>query len=195
MTSQHRHTLAIAVATSLAIAVATSLAFAGCKKDPPASPPARSGDTAAAPEPSATPPKPRAAPPTVAQPTPAVPETPPPPPPSRDVAADDSTDEGAAGSAAAAEGTVEARSERRLAAMQRRAVQIHEQFDTNHDGVLSPEELANAHGRRAHFDDPFALDTDHDGDISPDELAAGLKERAEARRAQLLGSDGAPQQP
>lgn len=190
MTFQHRPTLAIALATLLA--------FAGCKKDPPASPPARSGDTSAAPAPSATPPEPRAAPPTVAQPKQAAPETPPPALPNQDVAPpDDSTDEGtaAADGSAAAEGTVEITNERRLAAMQRRAILIHEQFDANHDGTLSPEELANAHGRRARFDDPFALDTNHDGDVSPDELAAGLKARAEARRAEHIGADGQPQQP
>ena len=190
MTFQHRPPLAIA------IAIAASLAFAACKKDPPASPPAGSGDTAAAPRPSATPPEPRAAPPTVAQPRQAAPETPPPALPSQEVAPpDDSADEGSADRTGAAEGSVEIADQRRLAAMQRRANQIHEQLDANHDGVLSPEELANAHGRRARFDDPFALDTNHDGDISPDELAAGLKARAEARRAEHIGAEGGSQQP
>lgn len=167
---------------TVALALATSLAFAGCKKKDPPAPapaPASSGDTAAAPQPGAAAPS--------AAPAAAKSTTPAPALPNHDVADDDATGEEPASQEAAAEtGTIT--NPRRLASIQNRANRIHHQFDANQDGKLSPEELASARGRRARFDDPFALDTDHDGDISPDELAAGLKARAEARRAEILGA-------
>lgn len=192
MTFLHRPTVAIALATSLALA--------GCKKDAPASPPARSEDTAAALKPTAAVPQPSApepsrAAPTAAEPAPAAPKPSPPPPapPNHETTAEESTDEDTADRAPVAAGDVKI-DERRFAAMQRRAEHLHQQLDANQDGKLSPEELANATGRRARFDDPFSLDTNADGDISPDELAAGLKARAEARRAKLVGAEGESQQ-
>jgi len=78
--------------------------------------------------------------------------------------------------------------EEREAARAERAKRIRDRFDANHDGKLTPEELATADaGRRGpHFDDPKALDTNNDGEISPDELQAGLRELRMQRRGQMM---------
>ena len=65
---------------------------------------------------------------------------------------------------------------------------MRDRFDANHDGKLTPEELAAADaGRRGpHFDDPKALDTNNDGEISPEELQAGLRDLRLQRRGQMM---------
>jgi hypothetical protein len=64
---------------------------------------------------------------------------------------------------------------------------MRDRLDQNGDGKLTPDELSGARGR-IQFLDPAVLDTNHDGEISADELAAGIKARADARRARR-GSD------
>lgn len=78
--------------------------------------------------------------------------------------------------------------EEREEARAERAKRMRDRFDANHDGKLTPEELAAADaGRRGpHFDDPKALDTNNDGEISPDELQAGMRELRMQRRGQMM---------
>lgn len=76
----------------------------------------------------------------------------------------------------------------RAEARHKRLEAMRDKLDTNHDGKVSPDELAAAPGRM-HFDDPAALDTNHDGDISLDELEAAMK----ARREQMRGKWGSGQ--
>jgi hypothetical protein len=80
-------------------------------------------------------------------------------------------------------------SEARAANLKARAEMMRKRLDADGDGKLTPAELANARGRMR-FEDPGELDTNRDGDISADELVAGMKVRAEKRRAQLAGSGG-----
>jgi hypothetical protein len=76
--------------------------------------------------------------------------------------------------------------EEREAAHAERAKRMQERIDANHDGKMTPDELAAAgsaqHGPR--FADPKAVDTNNDGEISPDELQAAIAER----RAQWRGN-------
>jgi EF hand len=176
---------------ALSMALATALALAaGCKTDnaPSASPPTtapsvRSDDTAARPAP--TPPA-EARPPA---PAPALPAQ----------AAQGDGSPGADWRARRAaeldkDGDGKVSDAERAAALHDRADQMRRRLDANADGKLTPDELANARGRMR-FDDPAALDTNHDGDISADELAAGLKARADQRRARRVGSDTPGTQP
>jgi len=78
--------------------------------------------------------------------------------------------------------------------MHDRAVAMHTRLDADHDGKLTPAELAAAPGRM-HFDDPAALDTNHDGDISADELAAAIKARRGQRGPGRRGGGGDPATP
>ena len=73
--------------------------------------------------------------------------------------------------------------------MKDRSAKMRARLDTNGDGKLTPDELANARGRMK-FDDPAALDTNKDGDISADELEAGMKAKREEMRAQRLQGGG-----
>jgi hypothetical protein len=179
MTKQPRRPLA------LSMALATALAFAaGCKTDAPAAspPPARSDDTAAKP---------------VANPAVAPEAKPPAPALPAQAAQGDGAPNAEWRAKRAAEldkdGDGKVSDAERANALHDRADQMRRRFDANHDGKLTPDELANARGRMR-FDDPAALDTDHDGDISADELAAGMKARADARRARR-GSDAPGTQP
>ena len=54
-------------------------------------------------------------------------------------------------------------------------------LDTDGDGKVTVQELAKAEGRLK-FDDPAAVDTNHDGVISPDELGAALQARRGGNR-------------
>ena len=78
--------------------------------------------------------------------------------------------------------------EERAEARAERAKRMHDRFDTNHDGKVTPDELSGTGSgsgwhRGPHFDDPAALDTNHDGDISADELQQGMRDwRIEHRR-------------
>jgi hypothetical protein len=73
----------------------------------------------------------------------------------------------------------------RAAALQERVANMHARLDTDGDGKLS------AGRARMRFEDPAALDTNHDGDISPDELAAAMKMQRERRAARRGGGDAA----
>jgi Ca2+-binding EF-hand superfamily protein len=79
--------------------------------------------------------------------------------------------------------------EERAAGMKARAEMMRKRLDADGDGKLTPAELTGARSRMR-FEDPAALDTDHDGDISVDELLAGMKARADKRRAEGGGSGG-----
>jgi len=76
--------------------------------------------------------------------------------------------------------------EERTEAQAERAKRMHDRFDANHDGKLTPDELSGTgSGRRGpHFDDPTALDLDKDGEISPQELQQGMRELRMKRRQQ-----------
>jgi hypothetical protein len=68
---------------------------------------------------------------------------------------------------------------------------MRDRYDVNHDGKLTPDELAAAgSGQRGpHFTDPKALDTNGDGEISPDELQAGMRElRMQRHQRELIES-------
>lgn len=82
--------------------------------------------------------------------------------------------------------------EERDAAREERAKRMRDRFDANHDGKLTPDELAAAGSghRGPHFDDPKALDTNDDGEISPAELQEGLRDLRVRRRVRgMNGSD------
>jgi Ca2+-binding EF-hand superfamily protein len=64
-----------------------------------------------------------------------------------------------------------------------------ERFDQNGDGKLTPDELA-ASDRRMGFDDPASLDTDHDGEISLKELDTAVTKRREEMRQRWRGRGG-----
>ena len=64
-----------------------------------------------------------------------------------------------------------------------------ERFDQNGDGKLTPEELASS-DRRMGFDDPAAIDTDHNGEISLSELDTAVTQRREEMRARWRGRNG-----
>lgn len=78
--------------------------------------------------------------------------------------------------------------EEREAARAERAKRMRDRFDANHDGKLTPDELAAAgSGQRGpRFNDPQALDTNNDGEISPEELQAGMRELRMQRRGQMM---------
>lgn len=80
--------------------------------------------------------------------------------------------------------------EERQQARDERAARIRDRFDANHDGKLTPDELAKAGsaGRGPHLDDPKAVDTNGDGEISPDELQAGMRELQMRRHAVELNA-------
>ena len=64
-----------------------------------------------------------------------------------------------------------------------------DRFDQNGDGKLTPDELASTNGRMG-FDDPAAIDTDHNGEISLSELDAAVTARREEMRARWRGRGG-----
>jgi hypothetical protein len=95
-----------------------------------------------------------------------------------------------------------------------RRKRMEEKLDTNHDGVVSPEEHAQrvkpmldrldqngdgkltpdemaASERRMGFDDPAALDTNKDGEISLTELDTAMTARREQMREKWAGRHGA----
>lgn len=156
---------------SLAMALTTALALAaGCKTESPA-PAAGGGDTTK-----------HAA--TGDTPAPALPEN---PPAAGDPDAQDGRKRRGAGFDRDSDGATG--EDKRAAGMKARAEALRKRLDADGDGKLTPAELASASGRMR-FDDPAALDTNHDGDLSVDELVAGMKARADKRRAQLAGSGG-----
>jgi hypothetical protein len=83
--------------------------------------------------------------------------------------------------------------EEREQAREERATRMRDRLDLNHDGKLTPDEVAatGSSHRGPQFDDPKALDTNNDGEISPDELQAGMRELRAQRRGRLMngGSD------
>ena len=64
-----------------------------------------------------------------------------------------------------------------------------ERFDQNGDGKLTPDELSSS-DRRMGFDDPAALDTNKDGEISLSELDAAMTARRDEMRARWRGRGG-----
>ena len=64
-----------------------------------------------------------------------------------------------------------------------------ERLDQNGDGKLTPDELA-ASDRRMGFDDPASLDTNKDGEISLLELDAAVTARREQMREKWRGRRG-----
>ncbi|HEY6179023.1 MAG TPA: hypothetical protein VIX73_31435 [Kofleriaceae bacterium] len=155
------------------MALASALALAGCKTDASGgSPPAHKDDTAA---------RPPAPAPAVTEGKPSLPAEP--------AQADGSGDDWRARRAARLDkdGDGVVSDAERAAALHDRAEMLRKRLDRNGDGKLTPDELSGARGR-IQFLDPAVLDTNHDGEISADELAAGIKARADARRARR-GSD------
>ncbi|HEY0481073.1 MAG TPA: EF-hand domain-containing protein [Kofleriaceae bacterium] len=163
----------------LVLALTTVLALAaGCKTDKPASSSPPAGTEAAKPQPAGGA---RPAPPSLPEPAGAG---------SAGAAADGAEWRRRRGGATLdKDGDGVVSDEERAAAMHDRAAMMHQRLDADGDGKLTPAELSGARGRMR-FDDPGALDTNHDGDISADELAAGMKARADRRRAARTGSDG-----
>ena len=82
--------------------------------------------------------------------------------------------------------------EERQAARVARAKRMQEWIDANHDGKVTPDELAAAgsasHGPR--FADPRAVDANNDGEISSDELQQALAERRRQWRASRIKHGG-----
>src|SRR5258706_16477623 len=72
---------------------------------------------------------------------------------------------------------------------QHRAERMRQRFDADGDGKITVEELKNATGRMK-FDDAAAVDTNHDGVISDDELDVAMKARREQMREQWRGHRG-----
>lgn len=73
----------------------------------------------------------------------------------------------------------------RKAGRAKRAEELHARADTDHDGKLTPQELANSAFRRFRPED---IDTDHNGEISVAELAAAFDHQAKLWGADRLGS-------
>lgn len=65
-----------------------------------------------------------------------------------------------------------------------------ERMDQNGDGKLTPDEVA-ASDRRMGFDDPASIDTNKDGEISLLELDAAVTARREKMREKWRGRQGA----
>jgi hypothetical protein len=85
--------------------------------------------------------------------------------------------------------------EERQAAHEERAKRIIEHFDANHDGKLTPDELAAAGSaqRGVRFADPREVDANNDGEISADELQAAIRQRQLQWRVHRgHGSDAVP---
>jgi hypothetical protein len=78
-----------------------------------------------------------------------------------------------------------ARAERR----KERVEQMAQRLDLDGDGKLTVDELSKADGRMK-FDDPAAVDTDHDGVISADELQAAMAARRGGHRHQRADGAG-----
>lgn len=64
-----------------------------------------------------------------------------------------------------------------------------DRLDTNGDGKLTPEELSAAQGHMQ-FGDPAAIDTDHNGEISLSELDTAVTQRRAEMRAKWRGRNG-----
>lgn len=64
-----------------------------------------------------------------------------------------------------------------------------ERLDQNGDGKLTPDEMASS-DRRMGFDDPAAIDTDHNGEISLGELDTAITARRAEMRAKWRGRNG-----
>ena len=83
--------------------------------------------------------------------------------------------------------------EEREAARAARTQRMQERLDANHDGKVTPDELAAAGSasRGPRFADPKAVDANNDGEISPEELQQALAERRRQWRASRMnhGSD------
>lgn len=77
-----------------------------------------------------------------------------------------------------------------------RGAEMFMKADTNHDGLLSKEEMLNAHKER--LDEMFnKADTNHDNELSPEEMKKGremmrakFKERMQEMRGQNGGQGG-----
>ena len=74
---------------------------------------------------------------------------------------------------------------------QQRMLPVLERLDSNGDGKLTVDELAKTESRRMHFDDPAAVDTNKNGEISLAELDAAVTARRAEMRAAWRGA-GAP---
>lgn len=66
---------------------------------------------------------------------------------------------------------------------------LRSRLDANGDGKLTPDELASS-DRRMAFDDPAAIDENHDGDISLAELDKAVTARRAEMRARWRGRGG-----
>jgi hypothetical protein len=74
------------------------------------------------------------------------------------------------------------------AVSQRRVEAAHARMDLDGDGKLTADELASTN-TRMRFDDGEKLDVNRDGNISPDELSAGLRARREQRAAEAAKNE------
>lgn len=73
---------------------------------------------------------------------------------------------------------------------QARLKPVYDRLDANGDGKLTPDELSQSTGRMS-FSDPAAVDTNKDGVISMDELDAAVTAKREQMRARWRGRGGA----
>lgn len=83
----------------------------------------------------------------------------------------------------------------RAVARRARAEGMRDRYDRDHDGKLTPDELAKSGWRRF---DPESVDLDHDGDISVDELGQSIEQRSMAwgaGRFRLRGRRPGPHTP
>lgn len=76
------------------------------------------------------------------------------------------------------------------AASRGRMEAAHSRMDLDGDGKLTADELASTN-TRMRFDDGEKLDTNRDGNISADELGAGLRARREQRATEAAKEAGA----
>lgn len=78
-----------------------------------------------------------------------------------------------------------------LAATSRKRMEAaHARLDLDGDGKLTADELASTN-ERLRFDNGEVLDVNRDGNISPDELTAGIRGRREQRAAEAARAEAA----